>query len=168
MTREKTFTNGFTLVELLVVVLIIGILAAVALPQYQKAVDKARASEAVQLISTLEKATELWILENGVRDATFLGTDSTDKLDINLPCQYTEGGVDCYVNENVFRTEINSSSPSYVYAYLRPKTYDWVTIVAERDTNGTWTHWCGYNADEKRTEDICKSLQGYEARDVDL
>ena len=55
---------GFTLIELLVVVLIIGILAAIALPQYQKAVEKARAAEAVVRINQLEKSMDLWRLEH--------------------------------------------------------------------------------------------------------
>lgn len=45
--------QGFTLMELLVVVIIIGILATIALPQFAKTVDKAREAEASSVVGSL-------------------------------------------------------------------------------------------------------------------
>ncbi len=75
---------GFTLIELLVVVLIIGILAAIALPQYEKTVERARAAEAMQMVSAIAKANEVYKLANGnyttdisLLDIQVPGTDTT-------------------------------------------------------------------------------------------
>ncbi len=71
--------DGFTLIELLVVVLIIAILAAVAVPQYQKAVLKARMTQAIIFGKAYVQAQNVYRLANGEL-ASSLG-----KLDIQLP-----------------------------------------------------------------------------------
>jgi len=52
-------TQGFTLIELMIVVAIIGILAAVAIPAYQDYTAKAQASEAVVILGGLKTPTSV-------------------------------------------------------------------------------------------------------------
>ncbi|MDP1930634.1 MAG: prepilin-type N-terminal cleavage/methylation domain-containing protein [Gammaproteobacteria bacterium] len=60
--------NGFTLIELMIVVAIIGILAAVALPAYQTYANRARFSELVMAASPYVTAVELAIQSGRVSD----------------------------------------------------------------------------------------------------
>jgi len=71
--------KGFTLIEVLVVVVIIGILTSVALPQYQKAVLKSRFAQAKTIARSIADAEEVYYAAHNTY------TLNVDALDISLP-----------------------------------------------------------------------------------
>ena len=61
----KRLNSGFTLIELMIVVAIIGILAAVGIPQYQNYVARAQATEGLSLLSGAKTAVAEYVMTNG-------------------------------------------------------------------------------------------------------
>ncbi|MEE4345005.1 prepilin-type N-terminal cleavage/methylation domain-containing protein [Pseudomonas alliivorans] len=67
--------KGFTLIELMIVVAIVGILAAVAIPQYSDYTSRARASSTVNDIAAYKQAVSLCAQETGALAACGAGSN---------------------------------------------------------------------------------------------
>jgi prepilin-type N-terminal cleavage/methylation domain-containing protein len=141
MTRNK---KAFTLIEVLVVVLIIGILAAIALPQYQLAVAKARMSEGLLVLKSIKQATDRYQL---ITDKV---APSFEYLDITLP------------NCNKTFTTCSSNSVDYTITPsggVMKASLKGRDIMLERNT-GNNILWCQYKTGNSLGEKVCTHLAG--------
>ena len=105
--NQNTFRAGFTLLEMLTVVMIVGILMAVSLPQYNRAVKKSRATEALAMLRVIYDSGERLAAEFGYKDfvhfsahdssnATFARMDMFDSATIKCAIEGTTMTCDHY------------------------------------------------------------------------
>ena len=175
MSKLKNCTKGFTLLELLVVVLIIGILAAIALPQYQMAVTKAKVASILPLMRRWKDALQEYklqhgdycIYENGECNVYLDGSD----LGVNWPSDWNNGncgdGYDC--SNDYWRCVANEELTGYVYCHHsenKGKFDIWMLQPDEPDWDFARDKILCTAQDEKGNK-VCKALGGKPVEDMD-
>ncbi len=93
VSRPK-FYQGFTLIEIMVVIVILGILAGLIVPRIMSRPEEARRTKAALQIRSIESALKLFKLDNGVYPDTEQGLEAlVEKPEIGiLPKNWREGG----------------------------------------------------------------------------
>ena len=101
--------KAFTLVELLIVIIIIGILATLAIPQYQRMVNRSRWSEAMSLADAIKTAENLYSAEVGGGFYTGAGTNLNGLSTLDLPA----------TTARQFRFSLRNTNTIYAYYLTR-------------------------------------------------
>lgn len=139
--------QGFTLIELMIVVAIIGILAAIAIPAYQDYTVRAKVSEVMVVGSAAKTTTSEYYLSAGAMPA------NTNQAGIN-----TSAGQSDYLSAIAFATSgPNSATITYTLTNLVTGA-DGTTIVFEGTGNQDGVKWTcnGGNAPAKYLPANCR------------
>jgi type IV pilus assembly protein PilA len=137
MKMVKKAQAGFTLIELMIVVAIIGILAAVALPAYSKYMDKAKFSEVVLSTQAAKTAVEICAQDlpvgTNVPNAACVGNSNGIPPDLasTNPSKYTSTVVTA-------ANGVITATPKAFGAVTSTETYV-LTPAVDADGKVTWT-----------------------------
>ena len=162
--------QAFTLIELLVVVLIIGILAAIALPQYEKAVHKARFSEAMLRVKSIKDAVELYVLENGYPSSTVYLFEQNEDLAGGLTPSANDGEGYYKSDYAVYFAECRPNGCSIDVYYANKglarsglgeqNNIVYLSLWLSKSTGGKWNAQCGYQTGDSLGKMLCSTFPG--------
>jgi len=144
-----TSRSGFTLVELVLVVTIIAILAGAVVLQASNSAKHARRVRALQDISTLESAIDIYAIHNGIPPSTEQGLAALYEKPTSAPAPMNWNGP--YVKKKITKDPWNND---YVYRYPAqenpdPKSYDLICYGADGQPGGDDDNADIANFDEK-------------------
>ena len=124
--------RGFTLIEIMVVVIIIGLLAAVIVPQVISKVDEARVAKAKQDIQSLETALTMYRLDNSKYPTSEQGLAalSTQPTDPSIK-HWRPGGYIQRISKDPWGNDYQ-----YVYPGTHGKEYDLFSLGADGAPGG--------------------------------
>ncbi len=126
-TRHARERSGFTLVEILIVIAILGVIAAVAIPTYRGIIQKARETTAVSFLSYIAKAQNIYKISN----ITSTYTDDFEELETTGAIPLSEGTTTRVEGEYSFELSIgvdlegNSTWSVNATPLASPSTYRW-------------------------------------------